>query len=321
MLVLILLVIVGLIILIAGGDIFIRGSASLAHKLNVSPIVIGLTVVAFGTSVVELVVNILAAIQGHPDLAIGNVLGSNIANVLLVLGVGVLIRKFSIKEGTAWKEVPFSILAVIVLFIMGNDIIFNGGVKADVLTRGDGLILISFFLIFLYYTYGLTKVEGEKGDSKEYSLLASVVFIIAGIAAIIAGAQLVIDNGVKVAEMIGISQLFIGVTVVAIGTSLPELVTVGIAAYRGQDDLAVGNIVGSNIFNILWVLGITSTIAPIKMNPQVNFDIMVATSAIMMLFLFMFIGHKRHRYTLRRWQGLVFIALYIAYIAFAVWRG
>ncbi|MFH1291688.1 MAG: calcium/sodium antiporter [bacterium] len=317
----IILLIIGLVILIAGGEIFIRGSASLAIKLNVSPIVIGLTVVAFGTSVAELVVNILAALNGVPDIAIGNILGSNIANVFLVLGVGILIRKMSIKEGTAWKEIPFSILAIVVLFIMGNDVFFNSGATANVISRGDGLILIGFFIIFLYYTYGLSKAEGETEDIKVYSWLISILFILGGIVGIIFGGKFIVDNGTIIARLIGLSDLFIGVTVVAIGTSLPELVTVCIAAYHGHDDLVVGNIVGSNIFNVLWVLGLTPLISPINMNPQANADMVVAIFSVLLLFAFLFIGHKHHRYKLTRWQGVTFILIYAGYIAYVMYRG
>ncbi len=317
----ILLLIIGLIVIIFGGEIFIRGSASLARKLNVSPIVIGLTVVAFGTSVSELVVNILAALQGASDLAIGNILGSNIANVLLVLGVGVLINKITIKKSTAWKEIPFSILAVVVLFIMGNDVLFNGGAISNILSRGDGLILIGFFSIFLYYTYGLSKAEGEKDDVDVYSWFKSIAFIILGIVGIIIGAKLMVDYGTLLARLFGISELFIGVTIVAIGTSLPELVTVVIAAYHGHDDLVVGNIVGSNIFNILWVLGLTPIISPLNINPEANIDIFVAGGSILLLFSLMFFGKKHNRYTLNRWQGFIFLGLYVAYIVYVVYRG
>ncbi|MFH1291764.1 MAG: calcium/sodium antiporter [bacterium] len=317
----ILLLVVGLAVLIFGGDIFIRGSASLARKLNISPIVIGLTVVAFGTSVAELVVNILAALKGASDLAIGNILGSNIANVLLVLGVAAIIRKLTVKEGTAWKELPFCILAVVLLFVMANDVIFNGGSNLNILTRGDGLVLIGFFLIFLYYTYGLSKAEGEKSDVKVYTWLLSIVFVLVGIGSIILGAKLMVDNGVILARIIGISDLFIGLTVVAIGTSLPELTTSIIAAYRGHDDLVIGNIVGSNIFNVLWVLGLTPVVSPIKINTDANIDMLIAIISVVMLFAFMFIGHKHHRYTLRRWQGLFFIGMYIAYMVYVFYRG
>jgi len=318
----IILLIIGLGIIVFGGEVFIKGSASLASKLKVSPIVIGLTVVAFGTSVAELVVNIMAALQGAPDIAIGNILGSNIANVFLVLGIAILIRKLTIKEGTAWKEIPFSILAIIILFIMGNDIFFNGGAaEANMLSRSDGLILIAFFVIFLYYTFGLTKAKAEKENVEVFSWALSLAFVLGGILGIMAGGKLIVDNAVIIARLIGISELFIGVTVVAIGTSLPELVTVGIAAYRGHDGLAVGNVIGSNIFNVLWVLGLTPVISPIKINVAANADMIVAIFSVLLLFAFLFIGHKYHRYKLMRWQGVVFLCCYAVYMVYVFYRG
>lgn len=313
---------IGLIVLIIGGEIFIKGSASLAKKLKISPIVIGLTVVAFGTSVAELFVNILAAIQGATDLAIGNILGSNIANVFLVLGVAALITKLKIKHGTAWKELPLSILAIIVLFIIGNDVWFSNEANANFLSRGDGMVLLCFFLIFLYYTYGLSKAEGEKDqDLKTYSWMTSIFFILFGILGIMGGAQLMVTNGVVLGELFGLSQLFIGVTIVAIGTSLPELATSVIAAYHGHDDLVVGNTVGSNIFNILWILGLTPIVSPIPVNSQINVDIVIAILSVVLLFIFMFTGYKHHRYHLRRWQGIVFLLLYASYMVYVFYRG
>ncbi|MBT3539359.1 calcium/sodium antiporter [Candidatus Parcubacteria bacterium] len=313
-------IILGIVILLFGGDIFVKGASSLAKRMKVSAIVIGLTVVSFGTSAPEMVVNIFSAIQGSGDLAIGNILGSNISNIFLVLGIAALIRPLSVKEGTTWKEIPLGFLSVVILFILGNDILFgNNGI--DVLTRGDGLILISFFLIFLYYTYGLTKVEGEKEDVEKHSLGKSILYIVLGIIGLVIGGKFIVDNAVILARMAGLSELFIGLTIMAVGTSLPELATSGIAAYRGHVDLAVGNVVGSNIFNIMWVLGVTPIIAPIKMNPQANFDIMIAGLAAFILFVFMFTGGKRRRHKLRRSEAIVMLLMYVGYIVFISFRG
>lgn len=321
MLVPILLLIAGLVVLLFGGEIFIKGSASLARKLKVSPIVIGLTVVAFGTSAAELVVNIFAAVQGAPDLAIGNILGSNISNILFVLGISAIIYPISVKKGTIWKEIPFSILAVVVLFILSADVFF-GQYNVNILTRGDGLILLAFFIIFIYYTFGLSKVEAEKEEGvKTYPWLSTTVFIIAGLGGLVLGGKLLVDNGVILASLLGMSELFIGLTIVAVGTSLPELAASGIAAYRHHDDLAIGNVVGSNIFNVFWVLGLTPLVSPIKVNSEANLDIVIAIAAASLLFLFMFVGHKHHRYKLRRWQGIVFVLLYVAYLVFIGVRG
>jgi cation:H+ antiporter len=323
MLIPILFLILGLVLLLGGGEVFIKGAASLARRLNVSPIVIGLTVVAFGTSAAELVVNIMAAMQNAPDLAIGNILGSNISNILLVLGISAIIYPISVKKGTVWKEIPFGIMAVVVLFILSADVFFgNGSGTMNLLTRGDGLILLAFFIIFIYYTYGLSKAEGEEEESiKKYSWFATISFVLAGLACLVFGGKLLVDNGVIIAQLFGMSELFIGLTIVAIGTSLPELAASGIAAYRHHDELAIGNVVGSNIFNVLWVLGLTPLVSPIKVNPDANLDIVIAVAAASLLFLFMFVGHKHNRYKLRRWQGVVFVLLYVAYLVFIGMRG
>jgi len=321
MLIPILLLLVGLVMLLLGGDTFIRGAASLARKWNVSPIVIGLTVVAFGTSAAELVVNIFAAVQGTPDLAIGNILGSNISNILLVLGISAIIYPISVKQGTIWKEIPLGIMAVVVLFILSADVYFGNG-NINILTRGDGLILLAFFIIFMYYTYGLTKVEAEKEENvKVHSWSRTILFILLGLGGLVIGGKLLVDNGTIIARLFGMSELFIGLTVVAIGTSLPELAASGIAAYRHHDDLAIGNVVGSNIFNVFWVLGLTPLVSPIPVNPQANTDVLVAILAATLLFAFMFVGHKHKRYKLRRWQGVIFVLLYIAYLVFIGMRG
>jgi len=317
----ILLIILGLAILLGGGEFFIKGSASLARKLNIPAIVVGLTVVAFGTSAAELVVNIFAAIQGTPDLAIGNILGSNISNILLVLGISVIIYPISVKRGTIWKEIPFGIIAVVVLFILSADVFF-GQNGVNILTRGDGLILLAFFVIFMYYTYGLTKVEGEREERiKQYPWAVTILFVLLGLFGLVLGGKLLVDNGVILAQLLGMSELFVGLTIVAIGTSLPELAATGIAAYHHHDDLAIGNIVGSNIFNVLWVLGLTPLVSPIKVSSDANVDIVIAIAAACILFLFMFIGHKRNRYKLRRWQGVIFVLLYVAYLVFIGYRG
>ncbi len=321
MLIPILLLAVGLVMLLFGGEIFIRGSASLARRLKVSPIVIGLTVVAFGTSAAELVVNILAALHGSPDIAIGNILGSNISNILLVLGISAMIYPISVKGGTIWKEIPFGILATVILFILSADLYFGNGIE-NVLTRGDGLILMGFFIIFLYYTFGLSKVKADETEKvKVYSRAMTLFYVLAGLLSLVLGGKLLVDNGVILARMWGMSELFIGLTIVAVGTSLPELAASAIAAYHHHDDLAIGNVVGSNIFNVLWVLGLTPIITPINFNHDANTDVIIAIGVASLLFVFMFLGKKGNRYKLKRWQGAIFIMLYISYILFITTRG
>ena len=311
--------IVGLAVLLFGGAFFVRGAASMARKMNVSTIVIGLTVVAFGTSAPELIVNIFSALKGSSDIAIGNILGSNISNILLVLGIAGIIRPLTVKSSTVWKEIPFGILAVLVLFFLANDTTIGGGGK-NMLTQADGLVLISFFIIFIYYTYGLTKAEGSRENVEVHSWSKSITLIIAGILGLTFGGKLLVDNGIILARLAGLSELFIGLTITAIGTSLPELVTSAIAAYKGHVDLAVGNVVGSNLFNVLWVLGITPIISPMAVGPAVNTDIMVAGGAAVVLFFAMFNGGKDgHR--LDRGEAIMLVLLYIGYIGFVMVRG
>lgn len=312
--------ILGLAILVYGGDVFVKGASSIAKKLKVSAMVIGLTIVSFGTSAPELVVNLFSAAQGAPDLAIGNILGSNIANILLVLGIAAMIRPLRVKEGTTWKEIPFGLLSIIVFFFLVNDKLFADA-SENLLSRGDGLVLLSFFFIFMVYTYGLTKVKGEKEDVDSYTWIASTGYIVAGIAGLVIGGKLIVDNATLLAEAAGMSELLIGLTIAALGTSLPELATSAIAAYRGHVDLAVGNVVGSNIFNVLWILGLTPIVAPFTIDDSVNFDIFIAGMAAVLLFGFMLKGGKFHRHSLRRWEGIFFVLLYICYIGYVTLRG
>jgi len=315
------LIITGLITLVIGGEIFVRGSASIAKRLHISPLVIGLTIVAFGTSAPELFVNIYSAVQGAPDIALGNILGSNISNVLLVLGISAIIFPLTVKQGTVWKEIPFSILTVLVLFLLANDVIF-GNNAINILTAADGLVLISFFLIFIYYTFGLARVKGEKEEAPEkFSWTTSTLFILGGVISLALGSKLMVDNGIILARLAGLSELLIGLTITAVGTSLPELATSVIAAYRRHDQLAIGNIVGSNIFNVLWILGLTPLVHPIEIKNAVNTDIIITVAVSALLFVFMFVGKRSGRYTLRRWQGIIFILLYITYTAFIFIRG
>lgn len=271
----------------------------------------------FGTSAPELVVNIFAAINGAADIAIGNVIGSNIANILLILGVASIIYPLQVQKGTIWKEIPFALLGVVLLYIMANDVLLDGSTQ-NVLTRTDGLALIGFFVIFLYYTFGISKIEGEKSEVKEYSWLLSIVFALGGILGLTFGGKLLVDNAIILAQLAGLSESLIGLTIVAVGTSMPELVTSIIAVRHKQDDIAIGNVVGSNIFNIFWILGFTSTLAPIPFNPTGNFDLIVNILATFLLFGFMFVGQKNK---LQREQGIAFVILYIAYIGYLIMRG
>lgn len=314
------LLLVGLAILIVGGEFLVKGASSFAKRLGVKPLVIGLTVVAFGTSAPELVVNMFSAVRGTADIAIGNIIGSNIANILLILGICGMIRTLKVSSGTVWKEIPLALLAAILVFVLGNDAILDGRIfDFNILSRTDGFALMAFFFIFLYYTYGISKAEGSGSEEvKQYGWFKSIIYILVGFAGLILGGKLLVDNAVLLARLAGLSESLIGLTIVAVGTSLPELVTSVIAVIHGHDDIAVGNVIGSNIFNVFWILGLTSTILPLPFNPIVDIDIAINIFATLLLFIFMFVHHK---HKLNRWQGLVMFLLYVSYISYLIIRG
>lgn len=310
------LFIIGFALLIKGADLLVDGASSIAKKLKISAIVIGLTIVAFGTSMPELIVNIFASAKGNTDIAIGNILGSNIANILLILGISAIIYPLATKRNTVWKEIPLSLLAAVILGVMANDMLIDGAGFSG-LTKIDGIVFIAFFVIFLYYTFGISKISGEADDAniKQHGYLKSSLYIIGGLLALIIGGKWIVDGAVKIAELFNVSQSLIGLTIVAVGTSLPELATSAIAAYKKQTDIAIGNVVGSNIFNIFWILGVSSLIRPLPFNANSTIDILMTIFASIILFVIMFVGKK---HTVERWQGALMITIYIGYITFLV---
>lgn len=309
---------VGFAALIKGADLLVSGASSLASRLGVSALVIGLTIVAFGTSAPELVVNLLASFNGNTDIAIGNILGSNIANILLILGITAIVYPISVGTGTVWKEIPFSLLAVIAMGVMANDMLIDGAATSTI-TRIDGLLLISFFVIFLYYIFGIAKQgAGQEELPTQYSYSKSAAMILLGFVGLVIGGKWIVDGAVMFATSLGVSEALVGLTIVAIGTSLPELATSVVAAYRKNVDIAVGNIVGSNIFNVFWILGLSATISPLPFMPLLQSDLLVTFVATSLLFFALFVG-KRH--TIERWQGIAFVILYVAYLAYLVMRG
>lgn len=311
------LFVVGFVLLIKGADWLVDGASSIARKLKISNIVIGLTIVAFGTSAPELIVNIMASIRGNSDIAIGNVVGSNIANILLILGISAIIFPLAVKKGTVFKEIPLSLLAVLALWLMANDILLDGASR-NVLSMIDGFIFILFFIIFLYYTFGISKATGQEEKVKELKVVTSVFMVLVGIIALTVGGNWIVEGAILIAKQLGISEALIGLTIVAIGTSLPELATSAMAAYKKNPDIAMGNVVGSNIFNIFWILGVSALIHPINFSAIMNFDIYFLVFTTALLFTVMFIGKK---HILERWQGLLFILIYVAYIVYLIARG
>lgn len=312
-----LLFVLGFALLIKGADWLVDGASAIARRFEVSDLVIGLTVVAFGTSTPELFVNIVASTSGNTIIAVGNVLGSNIANVFLILGISAVIYPLSVSKGTVWKEIPFCLLAAVVLGMMANDRGIDGA-DSSLLTRIDGLVLLAFFTIFLYYSFGISKtIEGLDGHVPVQTLgfVRSLLLVIGGLICLTLGGKWIVDGAVALAGSFGMSESLVGLTIVAVGTSLPELATSAMAAYKKNVEIAVGNVVGSNIFNIFFVLGISATIKPLPFQTKSNVDVAVVIASSLLLFWFMFTGKKR---SLDRWEGIVFLFLYGGYVTFLI---
>lgn len=313
----ILLLLGGFFPLIFGADWMVDGAAALARRLKVPTLVIGLTVVAFGTSAPELVVNLFASATGSTDLALGNIVGSNIFNVLCILGIAALIYPLAVKSSTTWKEIPLALLSALMVFFMSYDGFFEGR-SFNEISRIDGLMLTSYFIIFLVYIWSLIK-KGEIEEAveiKDYTVTKSLFLFVVGLAGLILGGKLIVDNAVLVARGFGIPERIIGVTIVSIGTSLPELVTSVVAASKKQVDIAVGNIIGSNIFNVFFVLGVSALINPIPVNSGSAVDIWVNIGSVILLFLFLISNKKR---TMNRIHGGIFVlilGLYLSWLIF-----
>ena len=291
----------GFVLLIYGASTLIKGASSVAKKAGLSNLFIGLTIVAFGTSLPELMANIFATIRGNFDIAIGEIIGSNISNVLLVLGISALIFPLVVHKSTVQKEIPYNLLALFVLFILANDALIEVG-PSSFLSRADGIIMIVLFGVFIYSVFINAKVAGSSEDIKikQYSYPISMALIAAGIVTLAIGGHWAVKGAVSVAGLLGVSEALIGLTVVALGTSLPELVTSAMAAHKKNSDIAIGNIIGSNVFNILWVLGLSATIRSLEFSVMLNYDILIFGAVMAILLAFMFVGKRN---ILQRWQG------------------
>lgn len=316
------LFVLGFVFLVFGSDWLVEGASSLAKRFNISDLVIGLTIVSFGTSAPELAVNVIASWEGQSTLALSNIMGSNVANILLVLGVAAFIRPLHIKSNTIWKEIPLSLLAAVLMTVLLNDF-FVDNVQTDQLGRGDGFVLASFFIVFMYYTFGLAQAGDlefeELGESIEHiPVWKAVGLTVFGLVMLPLGGNWIVDGAVLIAKDIGMSEAVIGVVIVGVGTSLPELAASAMAAYKGKTDIAVGNAVGSNIFNIFWVLGFSAIIRPLAFDPVMNIDLMMVISASALLWLFAMVGKKSGG--VNRFAGIVFLVSYFAYITYLLVR-
>ena len=312
------LFLLGFPLLIGGAYAMVKGASTIALDLGVSELIVGLTIVALGTSAPELLVSSLAAFKGSPDVGMGNIIGSNLSNQLLIIGIAAIIAPLKLHASIRWREIPFTLLATLILIVIANDAILTGS-SGNSLSLADGIVLLGFFSIYLYYIFSIYKDRNEPPEKVEAtSLPLAFVYTLVGIAGLGLGGQWLVDGASRIALRLGMSEAFIGLTIVAVGTSLPELATSVTAARRGKADIAVGNVVGSNIFNILWILGFSSTLHHINFNPLLNIDLLHLVLITLVFFLFTFTGRS---HCIDRSEGAIFIFGYLLYLVFVVIRG
>jgi len=314
---------IGFVLLLGGGDLLVRGASALVRSFGVSPLVVGLTVVAFGTSAPELSVNLMAAFQGNSDISFGNIMGSNIANIGLILGISALIRPLAIQGTIITREIPMMVLASFLALLTGMDALLRQA--PNVYDRTDGLVLLLIFCVFLYYTIGdilnarpdepfLEELEDLPPKKSFSRVLANLLLFAGGLLILVLGGRLAVNGAVGIAELLNVPKAVIGLTIIAVGTSLPELVTSGMATWKGQTDIAIGNVVGSNIFNLLLITGISATVTSIPVPASGGWQ-----DLAMMAFLSLFLLPLclTHRKRIVRWEGALLLLLYIG---FSAWR-
>ena len=317
------ILIAGLSLLLGGGDLLVRGASALARNLGVSSLIIGLTVVAFGTSAPELAINLMAAIKGNSDLSFGNIIGSNIANIGLIIGIAALAKPLAIRSQVITREIPMLLLATVLTVVLGSDFIFSK--LPNYFERSDGIVFLLIFCIFIYYTVNtvirkrnsdalLTQATGYSGKFQLKKTFKNITYLILGFLCLTIGGKISVDSSVKIAEFLNVPQVIIGLTLIAVGTSLPELATSIIATYKDQADIAVGNIVGSNIFNLLLINGLCSTVHPIPVPSEGGiYDLAMMTILTIILLPISITDQRR----IVRWEGLL---LLVCYVSYTVWR-
>ena len=302
----VLLLVAGIAVIRKGADSLTVGAVGLAERMGVSQIVIGLTIVAMGTSMPEFCVSLISALKGTPDLAVGNVVGSNIFNSLLIVGVGAIVAPMSILHSTVKKDIPFALVASVVLMMMCMD---------GRIGRIDAAILAIFFIIFMVFTLKGAKTDDQDGPSGKVpmSLLKGIGLVVLGLVCLVGGSSVFVDNASAIAQSLGVSDAVIGLTIVAGGTSLPELATSVVAARRGNSGIAIGNVLGSNVFNILFILGITGIVCPMSIVGITMVDLGVIVVSMILLWLFSFT-----KYTIARWEGVVLTAFFLGYMGYLI---
>lgn len=313
----------GLVLILLGANGLTDGAASVAKQFRIPSIVIGLTIVAFGTSAPELTVSVSSALKGSADIAIGNVVGSNIFNTLMIVGCTALFAPIAITRNTLKKEIPLCILSSVALWVCANDVFLDHSAE-NILNRADGLLLLCFFAIFMGYTFAIAFPSGqasvEGSGEEEIKLLPwwkSVIYILGGLAALVYGGQLFVNGATGIARSLGVSESVIGLTLVAGGTSLPELATSIVAALKKNPEIAIGNVIGSNLFNIFFVLGCSASITPLHLTGITNFDLFaLVISGILMWFFGLFFAKR----TITRMEGGILVLCYVAYTAYLIYQ-
>lgn len=311
----IILLVVGFVILIKGADWFVDGASAVAGNFKISKMLIGLTIVAFGTSAPEFAVSIKSLLSGSGDIVLGNVVGSNIFNILLILGVSACVHTLTVKNNTVKKELPITLLMSTLLFTLLSDNLFDSKIT-NMFTRGDGFVLLLFFLVFVYYLISLmrNKTEDEVDEEKLMKLPKAILLTVLGITGIVLGSNYVVDSASYIAEMLGVSQRMIGLTIIAMGTSLPELVTSVIATKKGEYDIAIGNVVGSNIFNFGVVIGLPVLLFGSIPNITYNIvDLMMMLASAALLFIFSYNDYK-----IKKNEGIIFIIMFVLYYSYVI---
>lgn len=316
------LILLGFGLLITGANYFVDGSSNIARILHVSPLLIGLTIVAFGTSSPEATVSILAAFNGNADIAIGNVVGSNIFNITLVVGITAMIAPLKVENETIRKEIPFTLLASVALLIFISDIALQSA-DVNIISRSEGLTLLLILTVFIYYIFEVARnsrtssiIPEEDQIQKESPKWGKLIIITTGgLAAIIFGGYLVVKSSTEIAYALGLSETLVGLTIVAIGTSLPELVTSITAAIKKQSEIALGNIVGSNIFNILFVLGASAVIVPLQIDSKIFIDVLLMILLTVLLLIF-----SRSHFKVGKYEGGILVAAYVLYLLYIILR-
>lgn len=321
MIISILLLIVGGALVLFGADRLTDGATALARRFGVTEMVIGLTVVAFGTSLPEFVTSFMSTLKGSSDISIGNIVGSNIFNTLVIVGASALVYPIVIRKSTVTKDIPFSVLASIMLIVVVFDVALDGAAM-NILTRTDGLLMLGFFSVFMAYTFFMARNTEELSTSNESNVPVKQMpywkislFIILGLAGLVLGGNLFVESACEIALSLGISETVVGLTIVAAGTSLPELATSVVAARKGSSAIAIGNVVGSNIFNIFFVMGMCATIAPMKVGNISYIDLALMLVSMLMLWGFSFSKRK-----IERWEGALLVIVYLIYLSYLVYN-